>query len=277
MRAAGSRPTLQLLPVTTIDGRHLYLDLRETMCMPYLLEGRIWEEAGETAFVRSVVQPGESAIDIGANVGWYSSLLAELVGPQGRVIAFEPNPAAVRLLRALAHDYPQLQVIASAVGEGAGEVTLYIPNDAGSACVQPLADAVRSVICPIIVLDDFLRTSRVRQVTFVKCDAEGAELPILRGALELINGPQPPIWMLEMSTPAARRFGYEPEGILALFGSSAARYRAYRIHSQSCAIVPFPDLINFRFDAVFVPAWLQDRLERYASSLTLASEPIHAV
>ena len=268
MRAARSRPTLHLVRVATDDGRYLHLDLRESMCMPYLLEGRIWEEAGETAFVRAVVRSGETAIDVGANVGWYSSLLAERVGPKGKVIAFEPNPVAVRLLRALARDYAQLEVVPSAVGDHPGVATLHVPNDAGAACVQPVPGVLRSLECPALTLDGFLRDSGVGDVTFVKCDAEGAELPILRGARELISRPSPPIWMLEISTPAARRFGYEPQAIAAFFASCSTNgYRGYRIHSQTRAIVPLPDPIDFRFDAVFVPAWLQERVDAYAASV----------
>src|SRR5262249_7030131 len=70
--------SLQLLPVDISDGRVLYLDLREPSAMPYLLTGR-WESS-ESAFVRAAVWPGDVAIDIGANVGWYSTLLAEAVG-----------------------------------------------------------------------------------------------------------------------------------------------------------------------------------------------------
>ena len=85
MRLAQSTQSLQLLPLRTSDGRVLHLDLRETACMPYLLHGAIANEVGETMFIRSVVRSGEVAIDVGASVGWYSTLLAGIVGAKGQV------------------------------------------------------------------------------------------------------------------------------------------------------------------------------------------------
>ena len=127
MAVAQHNPALQLLPVRMNDGRVLQLDLREPMAMPYLLAGEIWEEAGETEFVRSVVCPGEVAIDIGANVGWYSALLSECVGATGAVYAFEPMERALTMLGATARQYPQLRVIAAALGALEGEAVIHVP------------------------------------------------------------------------------------------------------------------------------------------------------
>ena len=67
--------------------------------------------------VRALVRAGEHVVDVGANVGWYSTMLAELVGLNGRVYAFEPNTDLVRSLTLTALEYPSLRVIAAAVGE----------------------------------------------------------------------------------------------------------------------------------------------------------------
>jgi hypothetical protein len=57
------------------DGRRLYLDLRNPVSVPYLLEGDFPCERAETDLVRQIVSEGDTVVDIGANVGWYTSLL----------------------------------------------------------------------------------------------------------------------------------------------------------------------------------------------------------
>src|SRR3990172_3724010 len=84
---------------------------------PYLFYGRVPYELGEERVVRALVRAGEHVVDVGANVGWYSTMLAELVGLNGRVYAFEPNTDLVRSLTLTALEYPSLRVIAAAVGE----------------------------------------------------------------------------------------------------------------------------------------------------------------
>lgn len=101
-------------------------------------------------------------------------------------------------------------------------------------------------------------------MTFVKVDAEGSELAIMRGARVLLQSERPPMWMMEYSLPLARLFGHEPEDITRFVDAvSGGRYRAFRIHSQGSTLVPLPDPTTLRFDAVFVPLWLLDRVKSF--------------
>src|ERR1700677_4742302 len=63
------------------------------------LHRRGWMGAAERVVLGEIVKPGMTAVDVGANLGLYSLLLAELVGPGGRVISFEPDPELFSLLR----------------------------------------------------------------------------------------------------------------------------------------------------------------------------------
>src|SRR4051794_3788370 len=91
MGLAKAYSPLRCHPVVVDGERVLYLDLSDPQNMPFLLAGRIPYEYYEGVFMTSIVRPGEAAFDVGANNGWYSSLLAEIVGPTGRVFAFEPG------------------------------------------------------------------------------------------------------------------------------------------------------------------------------------------
>ena len=62
--------------------------------------GTFWEP--DVQPIKRLVKPGDFAIDLGANIGWYSHVLANLVGENGRVYSIEPIPDTFRLLSAVA-------------------------------------------------------------------------------------------------------------------------------------------------------------------------------
>ena len=267
MLLARHRESLHLMPVRTLDGRILYLDLREPMCMPYLLAGEIWMEDGPTQFVRSVVQPGEVVIDIGANVGWYSTLLSEQVGASGRVYGFEPNLAAYRLLTESAKQYPQLEIIPAAVTDYEGEAELNVSLYGEQSSIGDIPTAVAKQKCSVTTLDTFLQSRGEAFVHFVKCDAEGAELSILRGATRLLESARPPIWLMEFNMTAARSFGYHLDDLLSFFEAVPhAGYQVYKISALSGDLERLHAPINLvRDDAVIVPRWQYHRLVAYLS------------
>ena len=88
-------------PVTALCrvlGRYkMYVDLRDTGFAPHLMFEGYWEY-WITDFMWRNVKPGQVAVDVGANHGYYTVLLSDLVGPEGRVHAFEPNPRLAALL-----------------------------------------------------------------------------------------------------------------------------------------------------------------------------------
>jgi len=73
------------------DGLRLFVDVADHLVAQPIVRGVY--EPEETAFVRSRVEPGQTVVDVGANIGYFSVLLAHQVGPAGRVHAFEPPSA----------------------------------------------------------------------------------------------------------------------------------------------------------------------------------------
>ena len=266
MKLAETRIPLHSLPVTMNDGRVMYLDFREVMCLPYLLDGEIWGEKGETTFIKSIVQSQDTVIDIGANVGWYSSLLSEIVGSQGRVYGFEPSTKAFSLVEKTAKLYPQLEINQIALSDFEGEADLHIASDGGQSSLQiPLHNiTIATQKCRVTTLDSFLEMKGNPAVSFIKCDAEGAELSIVKGASKLLGSEKPPIWMIEILASMMQAFGNSPEELFQYFEKfRGAKYEFYWINSQTEEIEPLPKPIDFRFDALFVPAWQQDKIMAY--------------
>lgn len=194
-----------------------------------------------------LVQPGDTVLDIGANVGLYTEAFARLAGPHGHVHAFEPVPDTFAQLRArfaAASHWPQVHLHNAAVCERSGPVTLMLPGrDSGQASMTQHQVAawensvVRSYVCAGHRLDEFLPSLNTPAPAFIKLDIEGAELLALRGARELLRTHHP-VLHLEVWSQWLHDFGHQPADL-------AAEWRALgydRFVAVTDRFTPLPDL-----------------------------------
>jgi FkbM family methyltransferase len=141
-----------------------------------------------------------TVIEIGANQGYFTKLFQKLVGKNGTVHAFEPIPSTFKLLKKSISRFPKNCYLHN-LGTGAenlDSVEFHLPvNDHGQATMSPHAsDAwqnqeIQKVNCKVVRLDDFEPIKNLGKVDFIKLDAEGAELPTLRGAQKLLDKHKP--------------------------------------------------------------------------------------
>jgi len=149
-----------------------------------------------SATMREVLSEGATFVDIGANIGWFSLLAASLVGPTGRVIAIEPNPRNVALLRQSAKDngFENIDVVAVALGDRPGAAALETDGSNGRLILVngPPAEAVEaSFVVATFPLDTILGEVGAGRVDAIKIDVEGAEPLVLRGATRTISESRP--------------------------------------------------------------------------------------
>lgn len=180
------------------DGLRLYVDISDVHIGQMIIKNSY--ELAESAFVRQTVQPGDAVVDIGANIGFFTIVLAELVGPGGHVYAFEPLKRNADLLeRSSAENRFQHRITLrrAAVGEEAGHIELVSPvatNNWGGGYLRteatPIPPLHETHRVPLLRLDDCPCAGRV---SFIKVDAEGSELLALRGAANLLKRDHPRI------------------------------------------------------------------------------------
>ena len=195
-------------------GRYkMYVDTRDIGIAPHLMLDGYWEMWVTEALI-SLVRKGMVVADIGANLGYFSLLLADLVGPGGRVHAFEPNPHMTGLLhRSLSiNGFSQrVQVHQLALGaENEGEVALIVPpGDPKNAHIVPVGQHLpeNAVRVPLARLDGRPDWCAIE---FAKVDVEGAEQLIWAGAHGLLDDGKLKVVVLEF---AAARY-QDPEGFL---------------------------------------------------------------
>jgi len=153
----------------------------------YLCRWR-WLESrnGELSFLRSLLRPGMQVVDAGANLGAYSHLFARSVGPQGRVIAFEPDPLlfAALVANAKINRLAQIQPHQLALGDrpGTGRLRSALLNSGDNRLSAGVAGS-KGIETKIVTLDEFLAG---KPVDFIKLDIQGWELHALRGMVRTL-------------------------------------------------------------------------------------------
>lgn len=183
------------LALCRVLGRYkVFVDTRDVGFAGHLMLDGYWE-MWLTTFVARTAKPGMVVADIGANFGYYTLLLADIVGGDGRVIAVEPNPTITSTLRRsvdLNGFGDRTTILAAAAGRSSeGYCDLYVPaTEPKNATIvsdgfkaDPAAGMVHRV--PRIKIDDAI--ARYGRCDFVKIDAEAAEEDIIAGMLETIE------------------------------------------------------------------------------------------
>jgi len=147
-------------------------------------------EARVQSVYESVLNPGDVAIDVGAHLGRHLIPIARCVAPTGHVLAFEPlascrEALALRFEEELADLRPFVTVHGCALGDASGEAEFVVARDAIAYSglqerVYDIPTAVERIPVEVRRLDEFTR--ELGSLDYIKIDAEGGELHILRGA-----------------------------------------------------------------------------------------------
>jgi FkbM family methyltransferase len=160
-----------------------------------ILTGRY--EAEELDLMRPLLRPGQTIIDVGANVGYTARFFAQAVGRIGDVHAFEPNPVIYPLLRQNVASLEQVSVYNLGLSSSNDELPLFLAgNNHGVACFSEKYPAthlayredepMRTVNAKVVIGDEFLERKGIDHVDVIKIDVEGWELNVLSGLTQTI-------------------------------------------------------------------------------------------
>ena len=172
-------------------------------------------EPATTAICRAILRPGMVAIDVGANVGYFTLLFAETVGSQGRVIAFEPCSSVYKLLRRNVSDngLHQVHTVRGALSNASGRLHLYIAGSDVTHSLRPTRFTTElTETIDATTLDAWVKELELPQVDLVKIDVEGADLHVLEGASMTLVQHRP--YVIVEASDSCAAFGYRPEALL---------------------------------------------------------------
>jgi FkbM family methyltransferase len=203
-----------------------------------LLVDEDWFEP-EMKLWRSYLKPGMVVIDVGANVGVYTFSAAARVGATGRVIAVEPTALCVQCLHQTIqiNDLQQVSVYAVAASDTEGSLSFRISaNNELNEVVASDVEESGLITIPCLSLDAICEKENIQRVDFIKIDAEGHELSVLKGALHILATFQPVI--LYENVAGVGGLNLPVYDFLQTQGYQLYRYRSFSndlIHIESTA------------------------------------------
>lgn len=200
----------------------MYVDSRDISISPHLIFDGFWE-AWITLFIDNLVQPGWKCVDGGANFGYYTVLMADMVGPAGKVFSFEPGEVGELARQNVAINGFNNRVVLDKRAlhrKEHGDLHLFrTPDNLGGAKVRLNADECRVDAEPtnsqwVADSDDNVRTVTLDELfaasppDFIKLDVEGCEEAAMDGSASLMTNMKVR-WLVEFIlkyTPSPHRF-----------------------------------------------------------------------
>jgi FkbM family methyltransferase len=195
----------------TVNGYKMFVDARDVSIAPHLILDGAFEEYTD-AVLRTIVRPGMHILEIGANVGVFTLLMAHRTGSKGSVLSFECDPELAQLVRdnleinGLAHIG---SVDERAVSDSAGTMRFFsaIHHRGNGTLVEGLEQIPRmnlerrEIEVQSTTVDAIVKEYN-RRFDLVKIDAEGAETAILRGGSTLFADRGLPLRVIVEFAPA---------------------------------------------------------------------------
>jgi FkbM family methyltransferase len=220
--------------VATRWGAKMLVDTRDSLLAPWLLLDGLWE-ANVTGWLQRTLQPGQVFVDVGANIGYFTLLGGQLVGPAGRVVAIEAHPGSAELLRrnvVINGMHHHVEVRHSAAWSRQTTVQFHLRahfaanssvGSVGTAGLAELDDSEETVEVDAVPLDDLL--AELPRVDVIKVDVEGAEGHVFTGLDRTLRANPDITVMFEWSPAQIEAVGDEPVALLDLLSSHGFNYR----------------------------------------------------
>lgn len=214
-------------------------------------------EANLAIFLLRLIKPGETFIDIGANIGYYSKLASFLVGESGKVLAIEATPRTFLTLKINCLPQKNITAFNVALSDSTQDLTLtdYGPKYSGSNSLNPLLPKTvkdfiqtkgKTLNIKTTALDDLLKGTEIKP-DFIKLDVEGYESKILSGMATVLNKSRPILSVEMCRHPEWQDNVNETFRIL-----SEKDYQPYEISSKGY-LTPTSQTDYKNIDIIFIP------------------------
>jgi len=205
-------------------------------------------EAPWVGIVGHLAKPGTLAVDVGANIGFFTLALADAVGPHGHVLAFEPEAVNLQILKRVLHrrGCQNVTVIGSALGEYDGMAVLHLnPHHPADHRIYSAVGLTGTQRISLQSLDQYLdRSGERRPLSVVKIDVQGAELLVLRGMQGALTRHAQAYILLEFAPDMVAQCGSDPEELPHFLKDLG--FNAYLLsgHAEPCQL-PWEDVLKY--------------------------------
>ena len=185
--------------VVSVIGHEMHLNPSDTGLSRELFLYRIHEPL-TTYVLQKELRQQMIVIDIGANIGYYTLIIAKAIGSEGEVLAVEPDPVSVNFLskNISINGYQNVKIKQIAVGDHNGSATLYRFKHANWNSLIASSDSAEAVEVPCLTLDSLIQSRK--KVDLVRMDIEGYECDVIENASWVLQELKPKL-CIEIHTP----------------------------------------------------------------------------
>lgn len=217
---------------TEVPGGSLYVDLRNASGHAQIAQPS--SITSEHRILERCVGPGDTAFDIGANIGIFTVWLSSVVGEKGRVVAFEPNPALLPSLRKTADSLGNVDVLALGLADKDGTSEFFVPDDDTMASMRNWTRTeggrVAAIKCEVTTIDKLISGGRVPFPDLIKCDIEGGEYHCFVGARRTLGSDNAPIVLFEANINSTHGYGLDLSTAMDFLGElKQPNYTFFRV------------------------------------------------
>ena len=175
----------------------------------------------DTKIIREEIHEGDIVIDVGANIGYYTLIFAQLVGSSGKVFAFEPEPKNFEILRKNIeiNNYQNIIAEQKIVSDESGMTKLFIAEQGiVGHRINQQKSSQKFIEVESIILDNYIKKLNLdNKINFIKIDVEGSEPKVLEGAKEIMQKSNQLKIFTEFNREAVEEYGIEPKEMIDLF------------------------------------------------------------
>lgn len=212
---------------TNVQGHKMFLDSKDSL---ELSVKEVYESL-QTELAKKEIKKGDVVLDIGANIGYFTLIFAKLVGENGKVFAFEPDPGNFSLLEknVKINNYQNVTLIQKAVSNKTGKAKLYIWKNTLGPKIYDSPDSHQYIEIESIRLDDYFKNYNGK-IDFIKMDIEGAEGGATQGMTSLLQQNKNIKIISEFWPAGLEEFGVGPEEYLKLLIGQG--FKLYNLNQQ---------------------------------------------
>ena len=150
-------------------------------------------------FLKHTLKEGDTFFDVGTNIGSYSLVASKIVGNSGKVYSFEPVFKTLKKLTETVerNNFNNIQIEKKIVSDKNESINIYAsPDDnIGMSSIVKKFENVKPESVPSVILDEYIIAQKIKKITLVKIDVEGAELAVLKGMKRILKEIKPIIFI----------------------------------------------------------------------------------